>query len=283
MIRLIFTIYAVVLMLQIARAEDTGYLIWDRSGSTWYDKWDNFLDQSDEFTDHQKIVYYSRVLGVGKNRQMTEKQNEIYSRAQKLLVSIPGHAEFYDARIRSHLKSYREAKERNPSKMSGIKFANDTFFDFPILRHLPSPETVKVLGELLMESEVFEMDQHDTTSLAAMALQQLHHLPLASKPVQSEHVFEDQDLETYQLWYSQIKAGNRTFRFEGDPNEYTLAGPVRTLPDLTATHPKARDPVNSPPSAETEPDSSTQWLALTLGGTLIGGAIWYWFVSRRKA
>jgi hypothetical protein len=28
------------------------------------------------------------------------------------------------------------------------------------------------------------------------------------------------------LWYEQIKSGNRTFRFEGDPTEYDLNGPA---------------------------------------------------------
>ena len=264
-------------------ADGSGYEIWDRSGHTWFDKWSNFLDQEKTFTNEQKFAYYGRALGVGGRGARTDKQEIIYNRAQKLLISIPGHAEYYEKRIRGMWDAYRSAKKTDPSTADGTKFLNGTFYDFPVLRHLPSPETVRVLGDMVIETEVFETEEGvPNIHLAARALQELHHLPLASKPVQSEDVHTDEDLETYRLWYAQIKAGNRTFRFVGDPNEYTLAGPVRSSPEVASTPPKARDSADASPSTETGPNSSAPWLAITLGGTLIGGALWYWLVSRRR-
>jgi hypothetical protein len=52
---------------------------------------------------------------------------------------------------------------------------------------------------------------------------------LVSPPVptrKSNFVIYDEDIEAWRLWYEQVKSGKRTFRFEGDPQEYNLAGPV---------------------------------------------------------
>jgi hypothetical protein len=52
-------------------------------------------------------------------------------------------------------------------------------------------------------------------------------LPLASKPTSNRLDHEAEGaLAVWQAWYEQIKAGKRTFRFEGDPTEYDLNGPA---------------------------------------------------------
>jgi hypothetical protein len=204
-----------------------------------------------------------------------------YELLQATMISIPGHAEYYEKRIRGMWDGYRSAKKTDPSTADGTKFLNGTFYDFPVLRHLPSPETVRVLGDMVIETEVFETEEGvPNIHLAARALQELHHLPLASKPVQSQDVHTDEDLETYRLWYAQIKAGNRTFRFEGDPNEYTLAGPVRSSPDLAASPPKARDAIEAVSAGEAEFKLSTRWFWVMLGGVLVVGGLVYLVVSR---
>jgi hypothetical protein len=217
------------------------------------------------------------------NSKSESADRPVYHASIHMMISIPGHAEFYDKRIREHLQ--RAKKSEGTDRQFG--FANAMMDhvspDFRILSLLPSPETVRVLGELLSEDWVILRNgERFNRSLAGFAMSSLHRMPFVSKPVQGNYVSDENDLETYRLWYAQIKAGNRTFRFEGDPNEYSLSGPVTTSPEpATTPPPRPRDSVNVSPSGGPGSNPSAPWLALTLGGTLIGGALWYWIASRR--
>jgi hypothetical protein len=234
-------------------------------------------------TDQSRDDLARIIRGIGQDfaRSSPEAQ-ELYLQAKKLLVSQPGHAFYYDKRIREHLQ--RAKKFEGTDRQFG--FANAMMDhvspDFRILSLLPSPETVRVLGELLSEDWVILRNgERFNRSLAGFAMSSLHRMPFVSKPVQGNYVSDENDLETYRLWYAQIKAGNRTFRFEGDPNEYSLSGPVTTSPKPATTPPRPRDSAYASSSGEPESNPSAPWLALTLGGTLIGGALWYWLASRR--
>jgi hypothetical protein len=249
----------------------------------WLNDRRNFIAEAErELTDQSRDNLARIIRGIGPNfKHSSVEARSLYETARDLLLSKPGHAEYYEKRIRGMWDAYRSARKTDPSTADGTKFLNGTFYDFPVLRHLPSPETVRVLGDMVLEAEVFETENGvPNIHLAARALQELHHLPLASKPVQSEDVHTDEDLETYRLWYAQIKAGNRTFRFEGDPNEYTLAGPVRSSPDLAASPPKARDAIEAVSAGEAEFKLSTPWFGVMLGGVLVVGGLVYLVVSR---
>jgi hypothetical protein len=68
-------------------------------------------------------------------------------------------------------------------------------------------------------------------------------LPLVSPPVprrRFDHVDYDEDIEAWRLWYEQVKSGKRTFRFEGDPNEYSLAGPVTKAAEPVVSRPESK-------------------------------------------
>ncbi|MCF7734681.1 MAG: hypothetical protein K9N23_23560 [Akkermansiaceae bacterium] len=158
----------------------------------------------------------------------------MFHAAQAALLAIPGHAQYYRDRI---LKA-REEYEHTPPEMGPhpAKLVDEQRQGFGAMAHLPSVETVRVLGEFLadergeiggpgkppMVSEGRSMEP----SNSSYALQSLHTLPLANKPVTAPHVYYDSDLETYRRWFARIKSGNATFRFEGDPTEYDLAGPA---------------------------------------------------------
>ena len=255
-------------------------------GEEWEDKMLQAINNQTALHPADSIPRLGKwIYQLSNNPSFESPSRPVYNAAVEMLTSIPGHAEFYEKRIRRLWDEAMADHEAGRDTASVPRYFSETRFDFPVLRHLPSPETVRVLGDMILETRKINGTPGDFPDLhlASRALQELHHLPLATRPITSSYVDSDNDLETYRLWYSQIKAGNRTFRFEGDPNEYTLAGPVRSSPEVASTPPKARDSANASPSAETGPNSSTPWLAITLGGTLIVGAIWYWFVSRRKA
>jgi hypothetical protein len=156
----------------------------------------------------------------------------VHKRLQEKMISIPGHAEFYDKRIQGHLQRAKKFEGTDRQFGFATSLMDRAGPDFRILSLLPSPETVRVLGELLSEDWVILRNgQPFNRRLAGFAMSSLHRMPFVSKPVQGDYVSDERDLETYRLWYAQIKAGNRTFRFEGDPNEYNLDGPVSTSPE----------------------------------------------------
>ncbi len=100
-----------------------------------------------------------------------------------------------------------------------------------VLIYLPSPETVKVLGEFLSD----EIDQppagksnhsYDFPSNAVIAARALGELRIVgfTKGINIDQT--NMDLSLPRQWYQGVKDGNRTFRFEGDPTEYDLNGPA---------------------------------------------------------
>ena len=89
-------------------------------------------------------------------RQMSHPSNlesgnrPVFRAAQSTLLAIPGHAEYYDKRIR---ETYNELKDPSSRKYIGSanRVQREMMRGFGILRHLPSPETAKVLGEMFAE------------------------------------------------------------------------------------------------------------------------------------
>jgi hypothetical protein len=159
---------------------------------------------------------------------------------------------------------------------------------FVVLSLLPSPEAVRVLGELLYDDnrspqglpkEVADAEdiKHflaQSRSNSSFAVGALSELPLVSKPVHSRSsvsgLFMDrpEDLQPWRLWYEQVRAGTRNFRFEGDPQEYSLAGPVkeaRTPPEARA--PKASDLPPAPEQGD-QPKEFSRSARLAVAGAL---------------
>jgi hypothetical protein len=239
-----------------------------------------------------------------------EIQLGVAAKARAEMLAIPGHAEYYRDRI---LKARLEY-EGDPLVGKGSALATLTTeqsYGFQILSQLPSVETVRVLGEFLADDRgkiggpgpqpMMDGKRSIESANSTGALHAFHILPLASKPVAAKDVFADKDLETYRLWYAQIKSGNRTFRFEGDPTEYDLDGPAppEKLRRVEANRKrnKQRDERTGPGGAEDDrtaqgqpasvaADSnavgkSTGTLATELAsGLVIAAALWYFLRLR---
>ena len=181
------------------------------------------------------------------NYRKTPERDEVLEYAVRHLLAIPGHATYYENRIQEARKRMNE--EEDPSLRSPLigEYQSTKSAAFWILSSLPSPETVKVLGEFLFDDQervhpsppgASESDenlrQYETgmSSNSSLAKAAFALLPLSTKPVHRKTVhgagFVDypEDLQPWRLWYEQVRAGTRTFRFEGDPQAYSLAGPV---------------------------------------------------------
>jgi hypothetical protein len=85
---------------------------------------------------------------------------------------------------------------------------------------------------------------------------------------------DEHQLGTWRLWYEQVKAGTRAFRFEGDPREYRLADPpsARQRPPKPDASPVVAD-------AGKETNAASAWWPYLIGvGALLaalGYAAWH--------
>ncbi len=183
---------------------------------------------------------------------------------QEAILAIPGHAEYYQNRIniaRNWLdKAYADSTALGVAQNS---LRNEQMYGFMTMEHLPSAETVRVLGEFLYDErgrpeteemllKIVDSDgtlmEEPNSDRAAVSLGRL----IANPPYPQRSFVRPSDLEMWKLWYEQVKAGNRTFHFHGDPQEYTLKGPVSAA---AVSMPEPGRPVKrpDPSTAATEP------------------------------
>lgn len=194
------------------------------------------IENSKSLPPQERIPILGSVVTAGYPDRMmppNEIQLEVAAKARAALLAIPGHAEYYRDRI---LKARAAYDEPSDEKIRHLHEWIGEQEGFRVLALLPSVENVRVLGEFLADDRgkiggpgpppVMDEGRPMESANSGRALQTLHALPLVRKPVASEHVYPDKDLEAYRLWYAQIKSGKRTFRFEGDPTEYDLDGPA---------------------------------------------------------
>ena len=187
-------------------------------------------------------------LGKGVSRTSASRPNidsdrkRVHLLLKAKLLSIPGHAEYYRDRIsrsRQIVDDYKAAKAEDPAFQSaagtGInQLVSEQGSGFQILENLPSVETVRVLGEFLSDDRGAEIsfdEQINTgeTSNDGLAMSAISRLGIANAPTPPIRVAEDMNrkLESWKHWYAEVKAGRRTFRFEGDPVDYDLRGPSK--------------------------------------------------------
>lgn len=206
----------------------------EKAGDRWYQEQIQRYKQAVTLSDQERIPIFGQMmhLGHGEPKSMLEGEHlEIYKLNQKALLAIPGHAEYFGDQLWRSYAAYKAGViERNDyGPMHSYRSTRPEVMR--ILENLPSAETVRVLGEMLSEewsdpSKTKEDGEQFLGSLAMNAKSRLNKLPIVNKPIASG----PQSLRAWQDWYAQIKEGRRTFRFEGDPQEYSLSGPVREAP-----------------------------------------------------
>jgi hypothetical protein len=219
------------------------------SAGDWQNDWKNtWMSEMDEIGTKPIVQQIARLGAAARAKSTnggfqrpTENQIAVGNRAVSMLLAIPGHAEYYRDRV-VNMQKIRMAVARGevpPVSVDGHQsYQGEQDEAFQILSLLPSSETVRVLGEFLAdESDRPPPPKDENDELAVeryvmakpncdRAVRALTEL-LANPPVPagSDYLFH-RDLQTWRLWYEQVKAGNRTFRFEGDPTEYDLNGPA---------------------------------------------------------
>ena len=215
---------------------------------------------------------------------------------QRSLISIPGHAEYYRNKILSTQEDYKEKRD-GPARH---EYLTQQRYGFETLRHLPSPESVRVLGEMMSNDWAPPGNETEAISerlpvLSLRSVAALSQLPIRDKPFDQPGTVENrmERVEAWRIWYEQIKDGKRTFRFEGDPTEYDLNGPAPSEKltrialdrkrDLERGQRHQRAAGEKQNLATTTVVSKPGNLAIILSSLLVlVSAVWYFFRMRSK-
>ena len=250
-----------------------------------------------------KLGYWLMQMSLSNNSEKGERP--VYHAAQSALLAIPGHADYF-------VNEVKQAKARalSPEELSGrdgkISWSNYNRVRseaFDTLEHLPSVEAVRALGEFLGDEEdpnalrpgdeaTDTLGPGSNSGLATMALRSL----IQDDPMKSKNGWlELGEIKAWQQWYEQIKAGNRTFRFEGDPTEYDLNGPASGQKLAHITRDRKRDTerqvgrertsgstVVAEPAVASKPFKSMPVAFFIAGFVLLGSLSWYFLKGRGR-
>jgi hypothetical protein len=244
---------------------------------SWFAERMKVIDSIHELPQDERFLKLGELAAIGHRPPLDHEQETVFKAAQRTLLSIPGHAEFFANKIRAD-DILRETGR-------GHEVKGGVLWDFETLGQLPSPETVKVLGSFLDdERHRVEVDPNsDVAPIAAnnlLAARALHSLKIASPPLHKRPGSYD-DIQPWRLWFAQVEAGKRTFRFEGDPQHYSLAGPVAE-PRLPRDRPAAGPESQDPPSQQVDRKGrAIPVMPLIAAGLLLFSAAW--LATRKKA
>lgn len=242
-----------------------------------------------------KLSLWVYQLSLPKNKEHDGRP--VFTAAQNALLAIPGHAEYYAKKIKDaqyEVERQRGTDQEGPAKS---KLLAGQMYGFQRLALMPSPETVRVLGDFLLDPwglrpDAKPLEDHSNSkfgegSHAGNALIAIARLPLETRAntTPPEMTTYWADIDAWKLWYQQVKAGTRTFRFKGDPQDYNLQGPVSKAAEPTlATRPGKNEVAEmSGPVASHEEISRLRVVALVAVCGILGVAFWLSVIRRRPA
>ena len=245
--------------------------------------WPEMVDQKMAEMPEIPSIKDMRSLAIFSGNKSEEPDHiEARKRAWERLRAVTDFAERFATHIRDEREKWISGKEMNSASYNMERMHTLTY-----MGNLPHPSVVKVLGEFLPDVEwpgyksdieaVVDGCPPPNAIFAAKALGQLIEKP----PVQKS--WEDywfDDAKVWELWYAQVKAGTRTFRFKGDPQEYNLQGPVSKAIEPVGVRPRKNDgAADSAPVLSEKPRPVVPALVAACG--VLGAAVWY-FTRRRK-
>ncbi len=177
------------------------------------------------------------------------KVDAVYEALQNEFLSLPGHAEYFRDKVENDRATIL------PKETYGGTYDFNRILAFEALTHLPSPETIKVLGEYLNDerdaakeplwtSDYILMGTGPNSYYAGKALQNigLRNADFAqpdtgkepsrnsSEPDVIEKYMQElfsfsvlqreAQLKPWRAWYAEVKSGQRTFSFKGQNGDY---------------------------------------------------------------
>lgn len=209
--------------------------------------------------------------------------DEVRKKAWERLRKVPDFAEKFDTNLREEREKWVSGEE-SPST-----YNRNRAYAFHAMRRLPHPSVVKVVGGYLSDAARPGYDGGDEASRIAYSVIPSNAVlsaevlgQLIEKPPIAKHWddYKEEDAKTWELWFEQVKAGTRTFRFKGDPQDYNLQGSVSKSIEPTGLATKREDRGPLPLPSEAKPAKGFPMAALLAACVVLALAAWYAF--RRK-
>ena len=197
------------------------------------------------------------------------------------IIVYPNHASYYRDRIIAANQICIDLDKDVMSHPDGAGYAAcDEIIDcFIMLRLLPSPQTVQVLGEFLYchdrertheeRQKMVDGGIHigavaSDKSLAEHATTSLNRLGIKNGPHAKDNFLSiEQDI--WPLWYEQVKAGNRSFSFEGQDVEYRFKKDGTWITTPLINHDRAVTQRRNAQTTSNQPPTGSQnqwyWIA----------------------
>ena len=261
--------------------------------------WESNFSKARSLDTHEK--FKSLLLGLrnmglrASTRNHSAAIDEIFRKIQNEYLSTPGHAQFFVDEIE------RERAALDPRVLSSDF---DRFREFRIeqaLVYLPSPETVKVLGNYLSDDRDFREPRKTAGEKVSENLQFVEvfsrtpansHLACSSlsmmglrntglRPASESAFVRDEDLAKTRAWWEEVKSGKRTFSFKGQSVEYRFKPdgtwdtiPIANPPDDAPKPVSESIPANTPPPSPAVQSPATRgnawtWILIAMIGGLL--------------
>ena len=202
-----------------------------------------------------------RKLSRGNVYQLKERF-EVYDKVQSTMVAIPGHARHFADEIKREQK-----KVANYPTVTGPRVSYDHMrgWNFLTMRHLPSPETIAVLGDFLADdkdqpgrrdpSKSYDYDIPPANSVYSAGA--INEIGLRNPPIEAKTnaVYPEDLLAATRAWWEEVRSGQRTFSFKGQAVEYRFR-PDGTWETIPIANPRDHGPKPVPAAKASEKQAS---------------------------
>jgi len=271
-----------------------------------FKKYPSYIGKFPNNPSDDQIVEFSRTLSNLKGireyyPELIPEVDLYFNQIQSKLLATPGHAEAFE-------RFYLKVKDAALNKKTHWGTVWQASQDLAVLRYLPSPETMRVLGRMMEDTkgatleEKYPGQNEDyigyASSAAEWAVVSLDQIGIEDPPVPGDHSYNDtignawDYLPAWQTWWQEVKEGKRTYKFKGSDVAYDFNGPVKTFKkESSSTQTSERNPVSSDRTVrrdalimEKEPVSESRgpiiWTIAAVGALLIG--MWRLWTAKKK-
>lgn len=169
----------------------------------------------------ENLIELARLLrGIKLFSKTPAQENELYLRIQALIAADANHATYLEEKLESLRTNDSSNYYQSMDHRERFWMIDQT------LSQIPTPEVVTLLGNYLYDERdnppPFQQFQDwiDVEANSRLAVRALVHIGIKNQPVHPKKDYDDSDLATWKLWWEQVKAGTRTFSFEGKDIAY---------------------------------------------------------------
>ena len=200
-----------------------------------------------------KLTLWITQLSTDGSTNREKGSQPVLNAAKSALVSIPGHAKYYQNKIESmRLEVLANSKKSDDEIVDAQSNGQEILFEadylsyaensIRTLRFLPSAETVAVLGHFLNDPEGEDgktllgnprgsddsppRDTNAEQAAKSMAKIGIENPPFQTSRPNPHNGIREGELKAWRDWWNEVRDGNRTYRFIGSKIEYGPDGPA---------------------------------------------------------